>query len=99
MFNTLKKDVSRAKAGYQQGAGLVGTMFNFFKGRSTFFALTFTGVGIYLALRGKLTMEYSAFATAMQGFIVGHSWKEDAYAPTVQDTTVNVTVPPTNVNS
>jgi hypothetical protein len=94
MLNAWRKDISRAKTAYQQGAGLVGTMFNFFCGRSTFFALVFTAVGIYLALRGKLTMEYSAFATAMQGFIVGHSWKEDAYAPTQQSTTVNVTVPP-----
>ena len=98
MLAAIKNDISRAKAGYEQGAGLVGTVFNFFKGRSTFFALILVGVGIYLAIKGRLTMEYSAFATAMQGFIVGHSWKEDAYAPTKQDTTVNVTLPP-NVNS
>ena len=79
----------KAIAGFRNGAGPVGGIFNLFKGRSTFFALFFTAVGTYLEFHGRLDMNYVAFATAIQGFIVGHSWKEDAYAPT-QNTQVVV---------
>lgn len=86
----LSNFVKGVVARYNAGAGMVGGLFNVFKGRSTFFAMFFTGVGTYLAIRGKLDMNYVGLATAIQGFVVGHSWKEDAYAPTRQDTTVVV---------
>jgi hypothetical protein len=81
----ISTQIANAKARYDEAGGFVGGVFNFFKGRSTFFALFFTFVGTILLLKHMLTMEYVALATAIQGFVVGHSWKQDAYSPTRQD--------------
>src|SRR5271168_5220329 len=100
MFNTLKKDVSRAKTAYQQGAGLVGTLFTFFCGRCTTFAILFTVVGIVQEFRGKLDMTFVAFVGAIQSLLLAHSYKQDlSDQAQAQSTTVvnNVTVDPTQV--
>jgi hypothetical protein len=88
----LSKIIADTKSRYQAGAGLVGGVFNFFKGRSTFFALFFTVTGTILAIKGTLTPEYVALITAIQTLVVGHSWKEDAFAPTQQNVINNVVV-------
>ena len=93
MFNTLKKDVSRAKTAYQQGAGLVGTLFTFFCGRCTTFAILFTVVGIVQEFRGKLDMNFVALVGAVQALLVIHStkqdWNDQAQAQTQATTVVN----------
>jgi hypothetical protein len=53
--------------------------FNLFCGRATFFALVFTGAGIALAFRGKLTADFVGMITAIQALILAHSWKEDIH--------------------
>lgn len=55
-------------------------IYNWFCGRSTFFALFFAITGFVLALRGKLTADYVALIGAMQALIVAHSYKEDVAA-------------------
>ena len=77
MFTPFKKDIERAKTAYQRGAGLVGTLFNFFCGRCTFFAILFTTVGIIQELRGKLDMNFVAFVGAIQALLLAHSAKQD----------------------
>jgi hypothetical protein len=58
----------------------VNRVFNFFQGRSTFFACVFVASGIVLAFLGKLTGEFVALVGAIQTLIVAHSVKED-FAP------------------
>jgi DNA-binding SARP family transcriptional activator len=58
-------------------SGVVATIFNFFQGRATAFALVFSAVGIRLAFMGKLDGNYALFVTAIQGLIFCHSCKED----------------------
>lgn len=60
-----------------QQSGLVASIFNFFQGRATAFAILFAGVGIRLAFMGKLDANYALFVTAIQGLIFAHSCKED----------------------
>jgi len=57
--------------------GLVASIFNFFQGRATAFAILFSVVGIKLAFMGKLDANYALFVTAIQGLIFAHSCKED----------------------
>lgn len=49
------------------------------QGRSTAFATFFTGFGSLLAWYGKLTPTYVALITAIQGYVVLHSVKEDIF--------------------
>ena len=60
-----------------QQSGVVASVFNFFQGRATAFAILFAGVGIRLAFMGKLDANYALFVTAIQGLIFAHSCKED----------------------
>ena len=57
--------------------GPVASLFNFFQGRATAFAIVFAAVGIKLAFMGKLDANYALFVTAIQGLIFAHSCKED----------------------
>ena len=50
------------------------------QGRSTLFAAFFTGFGSLLAWHNKLTPTYIALCTAIQGYVVIHSVKEDYFA-------------------
>ena len=52
-------------------------VFAFFQGRHTFFALFFSIAGTYLAYHGELTPTYVGLITAMQAFVLTHSYKED----------------------
>jgi len=79
VFTAVKNDVVAFKSTYS-GLGLTASVFTFFQGRATFFAIAFTGVGIALAFRGKLTADYVGLVTAIQALIVGHSLKEDYFA-------------------
>jgi hypothetical protein len=49
------------------------------QGRSTAFAIFFTGFGSLLAWYNKLTPTYVALITAIQGYVVLHSFKEDHF--------------------
>ena len=60
-------------------SGIVASVFNFFQGRATFFAIVFSGVGIWLAVYGKLDANYSMFVGAIQSMVLAHSWKEDIH--------------------
>lgn len=60
-----------------QQSGVVASIFNFFQGRATAFAILFAGVGIRLAFMGKLDANYALFVTAIQGLVFAHSLKED----------------------
>lgn len=77
MKERLKKFVGEAAERYHQGAGIVGGVFAFFQGRSTFFAIIFTVAGIVQEVRGKLSMAFVALISAIQGFTIVHSAKED----------------------
>lgn len=54
-------------------------VYNFIGGRHTTFALFFAITAFVLALKGKLTMDYSAVITALQAFVLVHSAKEDYF--------------------
>ena len=69
VFKVAETDVSQA--------GFTASFFNFFQGRATAFAILFTVCGLVLAFTGKLTVEYSAFVTSIQGLVFAHSCKED----------------------
>ena len=62
-----------------QGLGLVASIFSFFQGRATFFAIFFTIVGTVLAFKNELTGTFVAFVGAIQSLVVGHSLKEDYF--------------------
>lgn len=55
-------------------------IYNWFGGRSTFFAFVFIAAGIALAFKGHLTGDYVALAGAVQALLVLHSAKEDYFA-------------------
>ena len=59
-------------------------MFVWANGRSTAFAAFFTGFGSLLAWYSKLTPTYIALVTAIQGYVVLHSVKEDYFAKKVE---------------
>ncbi|MCI0559643.1 MAG: hypothetical protein MN733_14210 [Nitrososphaera sp.] len=52
-------------------------IFNFFGGRSTFFAFFFFFFGVALAFLGKLDMNYIALAGAIQALITIRAVAED----------------------
>lgn len=55
-------------------------IYNFFGGRSTFFAFAFLSFGIALAFLGKLSTQYVGLASGVQLLVVAHSIKEDHFA-------------------
>lgn len=50
-----------------------------FQGRSTIFAVFFAIVATILAFMGKLTDDYVHVIFAIQGYVLGHSIKEDYF--------------------
>jgi hypothetical protein len=87
IIQAAKNDAEHAVATYK-GLGITASMFSFFQGRSTFFALFFTAVGTILAFEGKLTVAFVSLIGAIQTLIVVHSYKEDWFAarrPTGKD--------------
>jgi hypothetical protein len=89
--------------------GPIGQMFSLFQGRSTFFALVFTVVGIILAFKGKLDGNFSLMVAAIQGMVVAGSIKESyvmlkqaqlvssVNQPQVTNVTNVIATPPTTV--
>lgn len=73
-----------------QKSGLVASLFNFFQGRATAFAILFSAVGIRLAFMGKLDANYALFVTAIQGLIFAHSCKEDWHEQRMEELSQNV---------
>lgn len=55
----------------------IASVFNFFCGRATTFAIIFATVGIIQTFRGHLDGTFIAFVTTIQGLVFAHSWKED----------------------
>ena len=52
-------------------------IYDFCGGKSTFFALVFTGFGVGLSFRGELTSAYVALVGAVQALIVGRAIADD----------------------
>ena len=52
-----------------------------FQGRSTLFAVFFTASAFLLAEQGKLSDQYVHVIFAVQGYVLGHSIKEDYFKP------------------
>lgn len=73
----LRVIVNTIKSRYTAGAGFVSGIFNFFCGRSTFFAIVFTIVGIIQEFRGKLSGNFVLMISAIYGLVVAHSTKQD----------------------
>lgn len=71
-----KKRVGALRDDWKNG-GPISAVFGFFNGRCTFFAILFSTVGITLAFKGKLTMEFTVLVTVIQALLVAHSVKED----------------------
>jgi len=67
MFNFVKKEVARLEVA-QSEFGFVASLFQFFQGRATTFAIVFAICGLILAFRGKLTADYALLVTAIQGW-------------------------------
>jgi hypothetical protein len=86
MFNFVKKEVARLEVA-QSEFGFVASLFQFFQGRATTFAIIFTICGLILAFRGKLTADYALLVTAIQGMVFAHSIKEDYFNRRSQNTT------------
>jgi hypothetical protein len=63
--------------------GLMGKVFWFFSGRHTFFAIAILTLGTILAFMGKLTSQYVALMSVVQGLVLAHSWKEDSHEETM----------------
>lgn len=57
----------------------VQKLFAWTQGRHTFFALFFTIAGTALAAVHRLEMPYVALISAVQGFVLIHSAKEDYF--------------------
>jgi len=68
-FKTVRSEVKQS--------GVVASVFNFFQGRATAFAIVFSIVGIVLAFTGQLTSDYSLFVASIQTLVFAHSCKED----------------------
>lgn len=95
----IKVDVSTAVSAYQ-GLGITASVFSFFQGRATAFAIFFSaegaiiiGVGIWGFLHGKDLTSLAALLQAIAIFdaaiftgVVGHSIKEDYFARRSQTT-------------
>jgi hypothetical protein len=80
--------IDKIKSDFQYGP--IASIFSFFQGRATTFAIFFTVVGTYLAVHGKLDGNYALFVTAIQGLVFAHSCKEDwARKQDQQSTVVN----------
>ena len=64
---------------------MIKRLFTWVNGRSTAFAAFFTGFGSLLAWYNKLTPAYVALVTAVQGYVVLHSVKEDYFSKKDED--------------
>jgi hypothetical protein len=60
-------------------SGLFNAVTTAFQGRSTVFAVFFTISATVLAAFGKLTDSYVHVIFAVQGYVLGHSIKEDYF--------------------
>ena len=75
----VKADVERVESTYQ-GLGLTASVFSFFQGRATTFAIVFTVCGLIGFFKHYDLTSYSAFVAAIFAGVVGHSLKEDYFA-------------------
>lgn len=62
------------------------SVFNFFCGRATTFAIAFSTGGIILAFKGKLDGNFIALASAILTLVFAHSVKEDYFDKDTKDT-------------
>lgn len=68
-------------------------IYNFFCGKSAFFALAFFVIGVVLAFLGKLTPTYVTMASALQLLIAGRSVMDDLHQRGLQKLGVDTTQP------
>ena len=59
-------------------------IYNFFGGKSTFFAFWFFVVGVYFGFHGKLNNDYLALAAGLQTLIALRSLGDDYHVRQVQ---------------
>ena len=78
IINAVKNDVKNATSAYKD-LGITASVFSFFQGRATFFALLFSGVGVYGFLKHYDLTSYAIFCGAIFTGVVGHSLKEDYF--------------------
>ena len=78
IYKAVRNDVQSATNAYK-GLGLTASVFTFFQGRATAFAIVFTAVGIYGFLRHYDLTSFAAFVAAIFTGVVGHSIKEDYF--------------------
>lgn len=93
LLDKIKNDVATIVSTYQ-GLGIVASVFSFFQGRATSFAIFFSlegailfGVGIWGFVHGRdltslasLLQSMAVFDAAIFTGVVGHSIKEDYFA-------------------
>jgi len=64
-------------------------------GRTTTFLIFFTGAGTLLHIWHRLDTTFIGFITTIMTFVLGHSVKEDYFAPDPDNKKDDATVPPT----
>jgi hypothetical protein len=64
--------------------GFMGNVFQFFSGRSTFFACAIFIAGVVLAVLGKLTTNFVSLMGVVQALVVFHSTQENYHERAMQ---------------
>lgn len=75
---TIRDDIRKAKDAYN-GLGFTASVFSFFQGRATFFAIVFTICGLIGFFKKYDLTSYALFVGAIFTGVVGHSLKEDYF--------------------
>lgn len=78
IIKAIRSDVQSVGEVYR-GLGVTASIFSWFQGRSTFFAIVFTVCGIIGFFKHYDLTSYSLFVGAIFTGVVGHSLKEDYF--------------------
>ena len=78
IIKAIQNDIQTAKSTYQ-GLGVVASIFSWFQGRATTFAIVFTICGLIGFFKHYDLTSYSLFVGAIFTGVVGHSLKEDYF--------------------
>jgi hypothetical protein len=74
----VQKDIQTVTSTYQ-GLGVTASIFSWFQGRATFFAIVFTTCGLIGFFKHYDLTSYAMFVGAIFTGVVGHSLKEDYF--------------------
>lgn len=75
---TIQTDIQKVNAIYR-GLGVTASVFSFFQGRATFFALLFSIVGIIGLFKHYDLTSFALLVGAIFTGVIGHSIKEDYF--------------------